>query len=282
MSQGLHVNLNGSILPATERLFPASNRSFRYGDGLFETIRHAKGKTQFIPAHIERIKTSMEVLKMDLPKEFTVDFLRTKCSELVDLNRASKGARIRLTFYRNDGGYYTPESNKVSWLLECEPIEESLYNLNAAGHVIDIFPDYKKQIHRLSNIKCNNAEMSVLAAIYKKENNLDDCVILNTNFSIAEGISGNVFAVKNGVLYTPPISDGCVDGIMRKQIIEVAKKHRISVYEVSLAMNVLLNSDELFLSNVVSGLSWISAYKAKRFTNSMSKLLVEKLNESLE
>ncbi len=282
MSSGLFVNLNGTILPATEPLFLPDNRSFRYGDGIFETIRYAQGKVQFLPHHIERLKSSLEVLHINYPAQFTLEFLRSSMEDLIKRNNVTKGARIRLTVYRKEGGYYTPASNEARWLMECDPIDESLYNLNAAGLVIDIFPDYKKQINKLSSIKSNNGQLSVLAAIYKQQNELDDCIILNTGFSIAEATSANVFAVKNGVLYTPPIVDGCVDGIMRKQVIAVARQNRISVYEVSLAMNVLLNSDELFLTNVVSGLSWISAYKAKRFTNTMSKQLVEKLNESLE
>lgn len=282
MASVLHVNFNGTLVPASEPVLKADNRSFRYGDGVFETIRHANGKPQFLAHHVERLRNSLEVLNIRFPEALQVNPLLKMLGELAAKNGIDRGGRMRLTVFRQDGGYYTPETNEAGFLIECDPIDESLYNLNAAGLVVDIFPDYKKPVNRLSNIKSNNAQLPVLAAIYKKENELDDCIILNTNFSIAEAINANVFAVKNGVLYTPPVVDGCVDGIMRKQIIHVARQNRISVYEVSLAMNVLLNSDELFLTNVVSGLSWISAYKAKRFTNTMSKQLVDKLNESLE
>jgi branched-chain amino acid aminotransferase len=281
MSQSLFVSLNGEILPANQPLFAASNRSFRYGDGLFETIRFANSKVQFLEKHMARLTSSMELLKINKPAHYTEDFFRKEITGLIEKNQVSRGARIRLTVYRKDGGFYTPECEDPLYIIECEPIEESHYNLNARGHAVDIYPDYKKQIHRLSNIKCNSSLMHVLAAVYKKQNELDDCIILNQNFSIAEAISSNIFAVKNGVLYTPPIVDGCVEGIMRNHIIDVARKHRISVYEVSLAMNVLLNSDELFLTNVINGICWVSGYKTKRFYNTMSKMLVEKLNESL-
>jgi branched-subunit amino acid aminotransferase/4-amino-4-deoxychorismate lyase len=282
MADNLFVNINGNIQSSASAVLSADNRSFRYGDGIFETIRFANGKVQFLARHVNRLRTSLEILKIDCPEGYTEAYFRTEINKLVEKNKVEKGARIRLTVFRKEGGYYTPHIDEPHFLIECEPIEESFYNLNPKGYSIDIFPDYKKPINRLSNVKSNNALLHVLAGVYRKQNDLDDCIILNQNFGIAEGISSNIFAVKNGVLYTPPIVDGCVDGIMRRHIIEVARAHRISVYEVSLQMNVLLNSDELFLTNVISGVRWVGAYKAKRFYNNMAKHIIDKLNESLE
>jgi branched-chain amino acid aminotransferase len=135
---------------------------------------------------------------------------------------------------------------------------------------------------KLYGIKSNNALLYILAGVHRMQNNLDECIILNQNFSITEAISYNIFAVKNRVLYTPPLDEGCLDGIMRQHIIEISKQNRIAVYEVPLAMNVLLNSDEIFLTNVINGIRWVGAYKAKRYFNTIACLLNEKLNESLE
>ncbi|MEW6467546.1 MAG: aminotransferase class IV [Bacteroidota bacterium] len=281
MSSGLFLNSNGEVRPADDPVVNADNRSFRYGDGIFETIRFANGKIQFLEAHMQRIRTSLDILKMDFPEQYSADFFRKEISKLISANKVERGARIRLTVYRKEGGYYTPIFDEPNYLIECEPIEEGNYNLNTKGLNIDIFPDYKKAIHRLSNIKSNNSLIYVLASIYKKQNDIDDCIILNQNLSIAESITSNIFAVKNGVLYTPPITEGCVDGVMRRQVIQVAAANRISVYEVPLQMNVLLNSDELLLTNTISGIRWVGSYKAKKFLNNMAKHLVEKLNESL-
>jgi aminodeoxychorismate lyase len=282
MADNLFVNVNGNVLSSAQAVLSADNRSFRYGDGIFETIRFANGKIQFLNKHLHRIHESLAILKIDIPSNYTEEYFRTEITRLVTQNKVEKGARIRLTIFRKEGGYYTPHIDEPSFMIECEPIEEAFYNLNPKGYSIDIYPDYKKSINKLSSVKSNNALLNVLAGVYRKQNDLDDCVILNQNFGIAECISSNIFAVKNGVLYTPPIMDGCVDGIMRKHLIEVAKANRISVYEVSLQMNVLLNSDEIFLTNVISGVRWVGAYKAKRFYNNMAKLIIDKLNESLE
>jgi branched-chain amino acid aminotransferase len=282
MADNLFVNVNGQVLSSAQAVLSADNRSFRYGDGIFETIRFANGKVQFLDKHLKRMHDSLGVLKIDVPAGYTVDYFRTEIGKLIASNKVEKGARIRLTLFRREGGYYTPHIDEPSFMIECEPIEEAHYNLNPKGYSIDIYPDCKKPINKLSSIKSNNALLNVLAGVYRKHNDLDDCVILNQNFGIAECISSNIFAVKNGVLYTPPIMDGCVDGIMRRHLIEVARANRISVYEVSLQMNVLLNSDEIFLTNVISGVRWVAAYKAKRFYNNMAKLIIDKLNESLE
>ena len=281
MSAELFLNINGEIKASGIPVIYADNRSFRYGDGIFETIRFANGKIQFLDLHLKRMRSSMQVLKMDFPEHYTEEYFRAEITKLIKENKVDKGARIRLTVFRKEGGYYTPIFDEPNYIIECEPIEEAHYNLNAKGLNVDIFSDYKKPISKLSNIKSNNSLLYILASVFKKQNDLDDCIILNQNLSIAETITSNFFAVKNGVLYTPPISEGCVDGVMRKQIIQVARNNRISVYEVPLQMSVLLNSNELLLTNAISGIRWIDTYKAKKFLNNMAQHLVEKLNESL-
>ena len=277
----MFLNINRELVPAHLAIIKAGNRSFRYGDGIFETIRIANGKIQFYEQHFRRLIASMDAVKLEGSPGFTDRWLRSEIEKVAQKNNVRHGARVRLTVFLGEGGFYAPRTNAAEFIIECEPIEQNVFELNVKGYNVDIFPDYKRTMNRLSNIKSNNALLFVLAGVYRRQNNLDECIILNTNFSIAESISSNIFAVKNGVLYTPPITEGCIDGVMRQQVIAIAKNNKIAVYEVPLAMNVLLNSDELFLTNAINGLRWIAAYKAKRFVNEMSKLLTTKLNESL-
>ena len=276
-----YIILNEKLLKANEPSIMANNRAFRYGDVLFESMRIVNGKVQFLPEHIERLKIGMQLLKMEIPSHFNWEYFSVQIKNLTDKNIVGQDARIRMTIYRNEGFFYTPLTNEVSFLIEAESINFIGYELNSKGYIIDVFPDLKKSLNILSTIKSSNCLASVLGAIYKKKQNLDECIILNEKGNIAEAISSNIFAVKNGVLYTPPISDGCVDGIMRKQIIRIAKENKNAVYEVTIAMNVLLGADELFLTNSITGIQWIAAYKGKRYFNTTSKLLVDKLNLSL-
>jgi branched-chain amino acid aminotransferase len=275
----LFINNNGTIVSAEEPVVTARNRSFRYGDALFESIRFTNSKPQFLKEHLQRLFTGMKVLKMQKDDLYSESFFENAILELAKKNSITTDGRIRLTVYRNDGGLYTPDNNSTAYLIEIAPLNDVGYVLNQKGITVDLFNDFKKQKNTLSSIKSANSIIYVLAGIYKSQNQLDDCIILNDESHIIESISSNIFAVKNGVLYTPPIADGCVDGVMRKKIIEIANANRIAVYEISVMQNVLLGADELFLTNAISGIRWVVAYKQKRYFNNTSKKLIEKLNE---
>lgn len=278
----LSINLNGTIHQEFEPVFLSNNRAFRYGDGLFESMRIANGKIRFLDRHFRRLSESMDLLKMVKPDYFSQSFFEEKIQELQEINKVTSGGRVRLTVFRNQGGLYAPEGNEVSYLLEVHPMEDTLFTLNEKGLVVDLYNEFKKPLNKMSSIKSNNSLVYVMAGIFKVEKNLDDCILLNERFNITEAISSNLFAVKNGVLYTAPIGEGCLDGVMRLEIINIAKENRIAVYEVTMAMNVMLNSDEIFLTNAVNGLRWVGTYRAKHYTCQMAEKLVSLLNEKIQ
>ena len=273
------VNNNGVFVEANKPVITHHNRAFCYGDALFETIRIINNKPQFLKEHIQRLHKGMNILKMDIDSNISEQYFDKAIKELISKNEIGTDGRVRLTVYRNEGGLYTPETNSVSFLIEITPLEETGYILNNKGYTVDLFTEFNKHKTVLSTIKSANSAIYVLAGLYKKSKNLDDCLLVNDKGHIIESISSNIFAVKNGVLYTTPISDGCVEGVMRKKIIEVAAKNRIAVQEVSILQNILLSSDELFLTNSIRGIRWVVAYKQKRYFNNTSKILTEKLNE---
>ena len=276
------INHNGTHFPADQALFAISNRAFCYGDALFETIRITNNNLQFLNDHIQRLFNGMNILKMQPNALFNVPFFELAILELAKKNGITSDGRIKLTVYRNTGGYYAPEDNTVSYLIEVSALETNGYVLNAKGYSVDLFTEFKKSQNALSSIKSANSAIYVMAGIYKKLNFLDECMLLNDKGIITEAISSNIFAVKNGVLYTSPIADGCVDGVMRKRIIEIAQANRIAVYEISILQNVILGADELFLTNAINGIHWVEVYKQKRYSNKISKILLEKLNELIK
>lgn len=273
------VNYNGTLVNADEPILKFDNRAFRFGDAVFETIRIMHGEPLFMTDHIRRLLKGMSTLSMQLSVDFNDTYFTAKAKELIIANGITGGARMRLTIFRNGAGFYTPKDNSCSFLLEVSPLEDNEYTVNAKGYTIDIYNEVKKQQNPLSSIKTANSLLYVMAGVHKVKNELDDCVLMNVKGDIIESINSNLFAVKNGVLYTPPVTEGCVDGVLRKRLIEVSFKNRIAVHEINLAQSVLLSADELFLTNVVSGIRWVGAYKSKRYFNNTSKLLVEKLNE---
>jgi len=197
---------------------------------------------------------------------------------LLKKNQDLPNARIRLTVFRNGGGFYAPETNDISFLIESMPMEGP-YELNTKGIWVDLYADIKKSINKLSNIKSANALLFVMAGVAKQSMKLDECFIVNENGTICEAISSNVFVVKNGTLFTSPLSEGCVAGIMRKQIMHMATENKILTFESPLTMYTLLNGDEVFLTNSIQGINWIGQYKDRFYTNKMSQFFHEKLME---
>jgi branched-chain amino acid aminotransferase len=275
------VLFNGEMRASDEPLFTAHNRSFRYGDGLFESMRMIGGKLCFGQRHLKRLMSGVQLLQLHLPEQFVHISLEEWCKKLAEKNQISGSARLRLSVFRNDGGYYHPVTNAASWIIEMWPMEENSYVLNQNGMSVELYQDIRKPINKLSNLKTSNAEMYILAALYAQKMNVNDSVLINQNGNVIEATGSSLFAVKNGVLYTSPLSEGCVNGVMRGVIMELAQENRIAVYEVPLPLSVLLNSDEIFLTNAVRGIMWVGTYKAKKYTSQTTVKLHELLNQKV-
>ncbi|MBI3509771.1 MAG: aminotransferase class IV [Bacteroidetes bacterium] len=273
--------LNGEERSSSEPLFTSRNRSFRYGDGIFESMRLIGGKLCFAQRHLQRMMAGVNLLQLRLPDNFVSKSLEEWSLKLAEKNNIPGNARLRLSVFRNDGGYYHPLVNDASWLLEMWEFDQQDFILNEKGISIELYQDIRKPVNKLSALKTSNAQLYVLAALYSKKMNVDDSVLINQNGNVIEATGSNVFAVKNGVLYTSPLSEGCVNGVMRGVIMDIANENRIAVYEVPLPLSVLLNSDEIFLTNAVNGITWVSSYRAKKYSNVTTKKLNELLNQKV-
>lgn len=232
----------------------------------------------FLRDHITRLKLGMTVLRMNLPAEFNTENIHEQIMQLLKHNTHAPNARIRLTVFRNEGGYYTPETNDISFLIESDEIEGP-YELNQKGFWVDMYSDLKKPLNKLSNLKTANALFYVMAGLAKQSMKLDECFLINDAGTICESISSNIFIVKNGTIYTPPLSEGCVAGIMRKQIMNLATQNKILTFESPITINTLMNGDEVFLTNSIKGIQWVGQFKQKYYTNKLAQLFTDKLNQ---
>jgi len=276
----LYFNFNGQFYPENELVLSIKNRAFRYGDALFESM-HANGMTvQFLEMHFSRLTTGMKLLRMEIPYNFSKVFVQTEIEGVLHRNRLFQGARVRLMVFRNGAGLYSPDTHKISYLIEVEKLESDHYELNTKGQIIGLYREARIARSTFSNLKTGNSLPYILAAIYRDENALDECVLLNEDDHLVEGTGSNLFLVKKDTLFTPSLKSGCVGGIMRFQIISIAKKLGIRVVDdYALTEKELIASDEVFFSNAVRGIRWAVAYKTKRYYNRLSKILHTKLNE---
>ncbi len=275
----LYVNNNGTIISAEDYSLRAGNRGHLYGDGVFESIRIYNGRPINMENHIMRMIEGALKIKMRPPSYFDVNFFTEKIQELLDKSGISEGGRCRISLDRSMGGTYRPETNEVEYFIEVYPLENNSFELNSKGLEVDIYLGHKKPKESLSNFKTKNGLIYVLASIAAKEKGLDDFLLMNTDGGILESTSSNLFVVSNGVLYTPGLEEGCLAGTMRMQIINLALKEGIKVYECNILPQNLLVADEIFLTNAINGIKWVSGYRTKRYFNNTSRKLIALLNE---
>lgn len=274
----VYINFNGEILPAESQLLTVANRAFKYGDGLFESMRLMKGKLKFAELHAQRLQKGMKALKIDGYSQADTWFLKDKVEELARRNKVKHG-RLRLTVYRDAEGLYTPSQNKMGYCLELQPLDEPRYFLNDKGLIMDVFSELPKPFNYLSNIKTCNSLIYVMAALYKQQNRLDDVFLLNQNGFLCEANSSNLFVWYQNHLYTPALSEGCVEGVMRQVVIKLALDNGIPVTEAQINAEVLNEADEVFLTNASKGIQWVMGYGVKRYFNRVSKGLMDELNK---
>lgn len=278
----IYVNNNGEVLPNEGATIAAGNRSYLYGDGLFESIRIVNGKAINIENHFKRVVEGAKALKMRLPSFYSVEFFSAKIKELLDKSFIQEGGKCKISIDRAAGGTYFPDTNEVTYFIEVYPYQSNLFELNSKGLEIDIYTDLKKQKNFLSNYKTKNGLLYVMAAISAKEKNLDDLLITNDKGGILESTNSNIFIVSNGVLYTPGLDEGCLAGTMRMQIINLAIQHGIKVYECNILPQNILAADEIFLTNAIRGIQWVGGYRTKRYFNTTARKIQSYLNDCWE
>jgi branched-chain amino acid aminotransferase len=253
------ICLNGKILPADQPLFNADNRGYRYGDGLFETIKVVNAEIVLDANHFKRLFTGMQVLNYTVPKHLTIEKLRNDILQLCAKNKCEKSARVRLSVFNGHGGLYDGD-DQIHYLAECWPINKTTSQLNENGLIIGVFTGCSKATDPLSNLKSANFLPYTLAARYAKANQLNDCLVLNTSGRIADSTIANLFMIKDGVIHTPPLTEGCVAGVMRGYLLESLSAAGYKVEEKPLTIEWLLQADEVFLTNAINGIRWVKRF----------------------
>ncbi|MEK7226757.1 MAG: aminotransferase class IV, partial [Bacteroidota bacterium] len=260
------ICFNGKIMPADAPVLMASNRSYRYGDGLFETMKLANGKIALADYHFERLFSGLSLLQFEVPKLFVPEKLEQEILLLARKNNCEQLARIRLSVFRGNGGLYD-DDRTLQYVMECWPLSEPVNQLNENGLVVDIFPDARKSCDQFSNLKSANFLPYSMAALFAKENKLNDCFVLNTHKRICDATVANIFWIKDGNIFTPPLLEGCVNGVMRRYLLEKMRDAGYGIQEIPANVSDLKSADEVFLSNAVNGIRWVGQFRSKKYGN---------------
>ena len=262
------INFNGALRPEEDVRLAPSNRSFRFADGVFETIKFARGKIQFWEDHYFRLMSDMRILRMDIPLSWSPEYLEEEIRKTLEANALDHGAaRVRFTVFRNGGGGYVPETREVSYLVECYPLLDEEYILPQAGKKMQLFQDHFKPSGLLSNLKSANAQVYTLAGIFARENGFDDCFLINEHKRLVESISSNIWLVNGKSIRTPKLPEGCVKGVLRTNLLKWLPKWGYEVEETEITPFELQKVDEVWLTNTIRGLEWVEQYRKKTYQN---------------
>lgn len=272
------VNFNGTLVEHTANSL-ADNRGFLFGDAVFETCKIVDNQVLFLEDHYFRLMSSMRILRMEIPMNFTMEFIEQQMLELVQCDAVENSARVRMTVFRNSGGFYLPKTNEISYLIQCSELNSKEYLLNTARYEVDLFKDFYITKQLLSTIKSTNKAVQITGSIFANENDLQNCLVINDSKNVVEALNGNLFMLKDRKLTTPPLSEGCLNGIMRKQILNIAKSMDIELVEEPISPFDLQKADELFISNVISGIQPISKYRKKDFDAVFAAELIVQVNQ---
>ncbi|MEH6658144.1 aminotransferase class IV [Leeuwenhoekiella marinoflava] len=272
------INFNGTLTENPQ--FTAYNRGMLYGDAVFETIRYTGGKLTFWEDHYFRLMASMRILRMEIPMHFTLENLEEELLKVIEAETfQNKAASIRLTVTRNEGGKYLPEDNGVGFYAFAKELKNPFFILNEESYEVELYKDHYVNADLISTLKTANKIIHVTGSIYAEENDYANCLLLNNNKAVVEALNGNLFLVKGNVIKTPSLEDGCLRGVIRKQLIEMLKKlEDYTVEEASISPFELQKADELFITNAIVGIQPITKYRKKTYTNKVAKDLLGKLN----
>jgi branched-chain amino acid aminotransferase len=275
---GSFVDINGSLLPADQPLFNSSNRAFRYGDGVFETLLLFEGRLPWFEHHLIRMNKGLEVLKINL--NCSASEIKNRILALAAAQKTSTG-RVRISVFRTGEGTYFPITNVGDVVIELLPMDASTVFSPVDRIMIHIYKDHFKNMDHFSNLKTCNALIYVLAGLWAKNNGYHEACILNTKGMLCESVSSNVFLIKKSKLITPSLSEGCIEGVCRKMAIQTAKERGFAVEERAVSISELMEADECFLTNSIGGVQSVTGISSKRFYKKIGMQLQRELRQTL-
>lgn len=264
------INLNGHIKSESDFYLTYQNRAFKYGDAIFDTLKYENNNIYFIEDHYFRLMSSMRMLRMNIPMGFSLNFYKDEILKTINENRVSEKARIRVTVFRKDGGLYEPLNNDINFIIEIDSLAEVDYDI----YEIELYKDFPVFSGLLSTIKTNNRIINVLSSIYSSENKYQNCILINEKKNIVETINANIFLIKGNEIFTPALSEGCINGIIRKKLIEVLSKNDdYFMKETAISPFELLKADEVFITNSIFEIQSVYKYRKKNYATVKTKLI---------
>ena len=270
-----YVCLNGEIVDATKPVLMADNRAFRYGEGLFETMKMIKGKIPLLAYHHTRLRAGLDMLQLNPPSSFSAEILISQTSHLCKKNHCEELARIRLTVFGGNG-MINKGDNGFQYLIEAGVADEKTNHLNEKGFTIGLYMEARKAFDKLSGLKSANYLPYLMAAKHSYKNGLDECLVLNMYDRIAESSIANLFLVMGQQIITPPLTEACVNGVMRRYLLDKLDNAEYEVLQKPVTEQDIEKADELFLTNAIYGIRWVKRFRDKEYEKSVTEKIYDR------
>jgi branched-chain amino acid aminotransferase len=274
------IFLDGDFIQRERASLSLSNRSFNYGDALFESIRIVNRTALFFDDHWERLRHGMGICGMQ-SERLSASKIRNAADELILKNKV-KGGRLKVLVYRDAEGFYGPETDGIKCFMSISELEHDCFVWNHKGLQTGLYTDIKKPHNLLAEIKSTSALMYVLAAREARLKGWDEIFLLNESGFLCEGSSSSVFLVdENQNIHTPALNQSPLPGVMRKNVIRLIQEVGIKCTERTIAAEELLTAREVFVTNSIRGIRWVVSYREIRYFNTFGKKVFQLLQDEV-
>lgn len=253
---------NDKFYKKTDKVIDFNNHSLRYGDGLFETMKVEYFAIMLRQYHFERLFSGLKVLGFTVPPTFTAEHIEKILRDLLDRNEHTKVVRVRLTIFRDATDLFD-NNESFNYILQSYSLDQ-YDELNDKGLNLGIYKEWRKPCDIFSNIKTNSHLPYFMAAQYATKNKLNDSVILNIHGHVCDTAIANIFIVKDSIISTPSLEEGCIAGVMRRRVIQKLSGH-YSVAERAITPRELWEADEVFITNAIKGIRWVEKFEGKKY-----------------
>jgi branched-chain amino acid aminotransferase len=271
--------LNGRLYHQDEPLLNIKkNGAFWFGDGFFESMKYANGQIYFVEQHWNRLVATCELLQATHPFEGINDFINQVNSLAATCQAPVQ--KIKLVCWRNTHNAYIPETPALEYLISTDDWGQAGYPFNNTGLRLSLYAHHQKSTSALGNIKSISSQLYVLAAAYANQQLTDDAILFNTRHHLIETSRANLWLVQAGTLYTPPLEEGCLNGVMRQVLLNICRQEGIKVLETPIEPHFLNTCQEVFISNSLRGVQWVQQVEEKKYlTNEVASHLSDLLNQ---
>lgn len=273
------VNVDGRMTDPEGAVISVFDRGFLFGDSVFETIRTYGGRPFALGEHLERLARSADLVFIELP--IALDELRVEIEETLAAARNEESyLRVVITRGRGALGLDPALARGASRVIIVSPLAPPPSEHYERGIGVVSWRAYRDaDAAGVKGAKLGNYLVSVLAMRAAKEAGADEAIVVDSSGAVVEGASSNVFIVRDGVVFTPPIDAGILAGITRKHLLECCAEQGIAVRLESMSMEQVLAADEVFVSSSIRELLPVVSVDGHRIgagvPGAMTKRLLE-------